>query len=93
MKKMMLATLLVASGAALADDYIEQQMMSDSQFSQKRQQAIAKLEAKGYHVIEIDADDYRGRPVFEVDAVKDRQEYDIKLSYPDLEILVEKRDY
>ena len=33
MKKMMLATLLVASGAALADDYIEHQMMSDSQFS------------------------------------------------------------
>ncbi len=51
------------------------------------------LEQRGYRVHDIDADDYRGRPVLEVEAYKGGREYDIKLSYPDLRIIKERIDY
>lgn len=51
------------------------------------------LEQRGYRVHDIDADDYRGRPVLDVEAYKGGREYDIKLSYPDLRIIKERIDY
>jgi len=75
------------------DDYIEHQIYSDRNFEQNRAKAIRMLEQRGYRVHDIDADDYRGRPVLDVEAYKGGREYDIKLSYPDLRIIKERIDY
>ncbi|WP_274570903.1 PepSY domain-containing protein [Neisseria leonii] len=93
MKKILLTALLTASTAAFADSAIERQMQADPNLEQNRARAVQLLEARGYTVTDIDADDYRGKPAFEVEAVKNGREYDIILSYPDLTILKEKRDY
>lgn len=50
------------------------------------------LEAHGYRVHDVDAGDYLGKPALDVDVEKLGREYDIKLSYPDLKIIREKRD-
>ena len=73
--------------------YIEHQIYSDKNFEQNRTKAIRMLEQRGYRVHDIDADDYRGRPVLDVEAYKGGREYDIKLSYPELRIIKERIDY
>lgn len=94
MKKLLLtASLIGLSTAAFADDLIEHKMLQDPAFEQNRTRAVKMLEARGYQVIDIDADDHLGKPVFDVEAAKNNQEYDVRLSYPDLKILKEKRDY
>jgi hypothetical protein len=41
-----------------------------------RAKAVNPLKERGYQVHNFDADDYLGRPVLEVEAYKDRCEYD-----------------
>ena len=94
MKKLLLTAIVALSAAvAGANDYIEHQIYSDRNFEQNRTKAIRMLEQRGYRVHDIDADDYRGRPVLDVEAYKGGREYDIKLSYPDLRIIKERIDY
>lgn len=45
------------------------------------------LQSKGYQVVDIDLDAHHGQKTLEVEACKNGQEYDIRLSYPNLEIL------
>jgi len=94
MKKLLLTAIVALSAAvAGANDYIEHQIYSNKNFEQNRTKAIRMLEQRGYRVHDIDADDYRGRPVLDVEAYKGGREYDIKLSYPDLRIIKERIDY
>lgn len=94
MKKILLTAIVALSAAtAGASDYIEHQIYSDRNFEQNRAKAIRMLEQRGYRVHDIDADDYRGRPVLDVEAYKGGREYDIKLSYPNLRIIKERIDY
>ena len=97
MKKFVIATMLALTAAvatpAMADDRIEQQVYSDANFAQNRAKAVKMLEQRGYQVHSIDADDHWGKPVLEVEAYKNGQEYDIVLSYPDLKIIKEQIDY
>ncbi len=91
MKKIIL-TLALAAGAAGANDAVENQVRNDRDYGAKVQQARQILAGRGYRVLKIEADDYRGRPALDVDAVKGQREYDIKLSYPDLRIIYERID-
>lgn len=103
MMKFLTASLLVISLAfsgvtAYADDdydnddRTEQQVRTDKQFAKKKQQAIALLKKKGYKVVKVEADTYRGQKALDVEAYKKGMEYNIKLAYPSLRILREKRD-
>ncbi|WP_312266318.1 PepSY domain-containing protein [Neisseria sp.] len=94
MKKVLLtaAMITLSAGAFAGDDRIEREMHQDASFEQNRTKAVQMLEARGYQVRKIDADDHQGKPAFDVDALKDNKEFDIKLSYPDLRILKEKED-
>ncbi|OSI12565.1 PepSY domain-containing protein [Neisseria canis] len=93
MKKILLTlTLIGFSAGALADNHIERQIYQDSAYEKNRAKAVNMLEKRGYKVVDIDPDDHMGQPAFDVEAFKGNQEYDIKLSYPDLRILKEKLD-
>ncbi|MDO4641644.1 MAG: PepSY domain-containing protein [Neisseria sp.] len=94
MKKWLLTSTLIAlsTSAFAGDDRIEQKIYQDPAFEQNRAKAVKLLESRGYRITDIEADDYMGKPAFDVEAYKGRDEYDIKLSYPDLRILKEKLD-
>lgn len=101
MKKLkLIATIALATitpvaavtAAYAGDDYIERQTYQDPNFESNRQKAITILTQKGYQVIDIDVDTHMGKPVLEVEAHKNHQEYDIKMSYPALQILSERID-
>ncbi len=78
---------------AHADDRIERQVYQDKNYQANLQKAEAILKQKGYEVIEIDVDDHRGKPIFDVEAYKGNVKYDIKLSYPSLQIIKERPDH
>lgn len=69
------------------DDKIKKSVYEDNNFESIKQQAIQKLTNMGYQVEDIDVDDYRQKPVLEIEAERGSQDYDIKLSYPDLQII------
>lgn len=97
LKKTAIASLLAVpflavNLSAVADDRIESQVYADPNYQSVVAKAKQTLEAKGYQVVEIEADDYRRKPALSVEAYKNGQEYDIKLSYPKLDILKEKVD-
>lgn len=92
---LMLTALLLApvvSTPVWANDAIKAQALNDPNFTVNRQKAIDKLQHQGFTVTEIEVDDHRGKPVLEVEAVKEGRKYDIKLSYPALKILKQKID-
>ncbi|MDO4877887.1 MAG: PepSY domain-containing protein [Neisseria sp.] len=95
MKKLFVAALIALSAAAASagDDHIERRIYSDKDFEQNRAKAVRILEQKGYQVHDVDADDHWGKPVLEIEAYKNGREYDIIMSYPDLKIIKESRDY
>lgn len=84
-----LATITTAN----AGSYVESQAYNDPNFQANKQKAISLLTARGYQIIDIDVDDYRGKAVFEVEAIKNNREYDIVLAYPSLEIIKERVDF
>lgn len=48
---------------------------------------------KGYTISDLDVDDWLGKPIFDIEAWKGNAKYDIKMSYPDLRIISERRDW
>ena len=75
------------------DDYIEAQVRRDPNYPEIRQRAIRILQSQGYtRIKDIDVDTFNGRPVLEFEAHKGYQEFDIKMSYPDLRIISQTPD-
>ena len=74
------------------EDKIKKSIYSDSNFESIKSKAKSKLEAMGYKIDEIKADDYKKQAVLEVDADRGGKEYEIRLSYPDLQILTIEED-
>lgn len=86
-----LATGMVST--AFAGDYIENQVYQDPNYQANLKKAETILIQKGYTISDLDVDDWRGKPIFDVEAWKGNAKYDIKMSYPDLKIISEKRDW
>lgn len=100
--KTLLTALIISTTAVTAtvaqagydhDDRIEAQVYQDMNFDKNVQKAIEILTKKGYQVGDIEADAYRGKPALDIEAYKNNAKYDIKMSYPDLNILKEVRDW
>lgn len=98
--KALLTALLIAVPAVSAyaddfdrDDQIEHSVRADQNYVVNKQKAIAKLQKQGYRVTKIDTDDHRGQGVFDIEAYKGKKKYDIKMSYPSLNIIKRQRDY
>lgn len=100
MKKLKIAAIVALTAIApiatttiaYADDLIERQAYQDPNFETNRQKAIAILSQKGYQVTDVDVDTRMGKAILEVEAYKNHQEYNIKMSYPSLQILSEAID-
>lgn len=94
--------LTTASTVAVAgydyDDRIEAQVYQDKNFQANADKAVKILEQKGYTVKKIEADTYKKtrfskpQPALKAEAYKGHVEYEIKFSYPDLNIVQEKVD-
>ncbi len=99
LKAMLLAVSVVMVGAIgggvayAGDDWIEYKTYQDPNFDSVLKTAEQTLIQKGYTIADIDVEGHFGKPVLEVEAYKDYQEYDIVMSYPDLKIISEHRDY
>ncbi len=97
--KAMLLTGVLALGAIggtaayAGDDWIEHKAYQDPNFDSTLQKAEQILTQKGYTIADMEVDGRFGKPVLEVEAYKNYQEYNIVMSYPDLKILSERRDY
>lgn len=91
-----LATLPLMTMVAYADndndDQIEASVYNDKNFGAVKQKAIETLQAQGYRVTDVDADEYRGKPSLAIGAYKNGQEYDIELLYPSLTVVKEEID-
>lgn len=84
----------IGGGVAYAgDDWVEHRAYQDPNFNNTLQKAEQILIQKGYTVADMEVDGWLGKSVLEIEAYKDYQEYDIVMSYPDLKILSERRDY
>ena len=88
-----ISTATITTMSANAGDYIEYQVRQDVNFDKNIEKAIVILAKKGYQVGEIDVDDRWGKPVLEIEAYKGYVNYDIVMSYPDLKIISERRDW
>ncbi len=97
--------LVTAMAPASADDQIEQRIYQpdygnkikqsvyqDKNFAQYKQKAMQKLQSMGYSVDEIEADDYRQKWILQADVEKNDTDYEIRLSYPSLDILTIEED-
>lgn len=90
-----LLSVFVCSAAVHAKPQAQlhiQQIQSDIHYSQKRAEVSETLKKRGFEVRKISADSYQGQAVLAVEAFKNGQKYAIKIAYPSLKVLVEKRD-
>ena len=73
-------------------DDVEDRIKQESRYSAVRQRAIKKVSAMGYRVKDIELDERNNRGVFEIEAKKGSQEYEILLSYPNLNVIKIEKD-
>lgn len=73
-------------------DDLEDSIKQESRYSSVRQRAIRKVTAMGYRVEDIELDERNNRGVFEIEAKKGSQEYEILLSYPNLNVIKIEKD-
>lgn len=74
------------------NDDIEDNIKRDSRYPAIKQRAINKVRAMGYRVEDIELDEKNGRGVFEIEAKRGSQEYEILLGYPNLNVIKVEKD-
>lgn len=70
------------------DDRLQQ----EARYPAIKQRAIRKVRAMGYSVTDIDFDNKKNPGIFEIEARRGGQDYEIELSYPNLDVIKLKRD-
>lgn len=74
------------------DDDIENSIKRDSRYPAIKQRAVNKVKSMGYNVKDIELDEKNGRGVFEIEARRGSQEYEILLGYPNLNVIKIEKD-
>ncbi|WP_426223117.1 PepSY domain-containing protein [Psychrobacter sp. DWR1-2-3] len=74
------------------NDDIEDSIKRDSRYPAIKQRAINKVRSMGYRVEDIELKEKNGRGVFEIEAKRGSQEYEIFLDYPNLNVIKIKKD-
>lgn len=71
---------------------IEDNIKKEARYPAIKQRAIRKVNSLGYQVKDIDIDEKNNRGVFEIEARKAGQDYDILLGYPNLNVIKIEKD-
>lgn len=71
---------------------IEDNIKKEARYPAIKQRAIRKVNSMGYQVKDIDIDEKNNRGVFEIEAKKGGQDYDIILGYPNLNVIKVEKD-
>ncbi|WP_313630872.1 hypothetical protein [Psychrobacter sp.] len=74
------------------NDDIEDNIKRESRYPAIKQRAVNKVRAMGYRVDDIELDEKNGRGVFEIEAKRGSQEYEILLGYPNLNVIRVEKD-
>ena len=74
------------------NDDIEDSIKRDSRYPAIKQRAINKVRSMGYRVEDIKLEEKNGRGVFEIEAKRGSQEYEILLGYPNLNVIKVEKD-
>ena len=71
---------------------IEDTIKRESRYPAIKRRAINKVRAMGYRVEDIDLEEKNKRGVFEIEAKRGSQKYEILLSYPNLDVIKVTKD-
>lgn len=71
---------------------LEDNIKKEARYPTIKQRAIRKVSSMGYQVKKIDIDEKNNRGVFEIDAKKGGQDFDIILGYPNLNVIKVEKD-
>ena len=70
----------------------EDSIKNESRYPAIKRRAINKVEGMGYRVTDIEFEEKKNRGVFEIEAKRGSQEYEITLGYPNLNVIKIKKD-
>lgn len=73
-------------------DDVEDRIKQESRYPAIKQRAIRKVGAMGYRVKDIELEEKNNRGVFEIEAKRGSQEYEILLGYPNLNVIKIEKD-
>ena len=76
----------------IKNDDIEDSIKRDSRYPAIKQRAINKVRSMGCRVEDIELEEKNGRGVFEIEAKRGSQEYEILLGYPNLNVIKVEKD-
>ena len=71
---------------------IENNLRKEARYPAIKQRAVRKVENMGYKVKKIELDEKNNRGVFEIEAKRGNQDYDIVLGYPNLNVIKLEKD-
>ncbi|MBF0657414.1 hypothetical protein IPZ60_01530 [Psychrobacter sp. NG25] len=74
------------------NDDVEDSIIREARYPAIKQQAVRKVSAMGYRVKDIELEEKNNRGVFEIEAKRGSQDYEILLGYPNLNIIQVKKD-
>lgn len=73
-------------------DDIEDSIKRESRYPAIKQRAVRKVSAMGYRVKDIELEEKNNRGVFEIEARRGSQDYEILLGYPNLNVIKVEKD-
>ena len=73
-------------------DDVEDSIKGESRYPAIQRRAVSKVRSMGYRVDSIDLEEKNKRGVFEIEAKRGSQKYEILLSYPNLDVIRVKKD-
>jgi len=71
---------------------VEDRIKKEARYPSIKRRAISKVEGMGYRVKDIELDEKNNRGVFEIEAKRGSQEYEILLGYPNLNVIKIEKD-
>lgn len=74
------------------DADIEDKIKEEARYPTVKQRAIGKMSDMGYEVKDIELEEEDNQGIFEIDAKRDSQDYEVVLGYPDLNIIKLEED-
>lgn len=74
------------------NDDIEDNIKRETRYPAVKQRAISKIQGMGYRVKDIELEEKNNRGVFEIEARRGSQDYEITLGYPNLNVIKIEKD-